>query len=92
MPPRKIDPATGLPPTKLSIIQGLMDAGAWEGALRAAARLPVLGAQRGAILTAHGALTNPGFYRQIGKDPTRLVEAGVTALKERFDNMGKTTK
>jgi hypothetical protein len=81
----KIDPKTGLPQTKLLIIQDLMAAEKWVQAISAAARLPVLGAQRGAILTAHGAVTNPNFYRQLGHDPNVLIEAGISALRERFE-------
>jgi hypothetical protein len=54
------------PRTKTSIIQS-MAAGEWRNAIRVAARLPRLDKHRCAVLDAHGAYENPGFYAQIGK-------------------------
>ncbi len=73
------------PPTKLSGIQAMMAAGDTRGAILAAARLPQLGAQRDAILRAKDAIQNPGFQRQLKRDPETLIAAGAAALKERFD-------
>jgi hypothetical protein len=75
-----------MPPTKTSIIRGHMEAGDWRKAISVAARLPRLDVHRVAILSAQGAYTNPGFYRQIGKDPETLIAAGKAALLERFPN------
>ena len=33
---------------------------------------------------AQAAIGNPGFYRQIGKDPEAIVDAAVAALSQRF--------
>jgi hypothetical protein len=73
-----------MPETKLSQIKRLLAAGDAQGALRIAARFPDLGAERAAILDGHSAFTNPGFLRQIGKDPEALIAAGVAALQRRY--------
>lgn len=33
---------------------------------------------------AQAAIGNPGFYRQIGKDPEAIMDAAVAALSQRF--------
>lgn len=70
--------------TKSSIIRGHMASGDWRKAIAAAARLPVLGKHREAILDAHGAYVRPEWARQIGKDPEALIEGGKSALREKF--------
>jgi hypothetical protein len=79
-----IDPGSGLPPTKTVVIRTHIAAGDWHRAIAMAARLPCLGAHRNVILTAQGAITNPNFYVQIGRDPASLIEAGKLALRDRF--------
>ena len=79
---------TTTPVTKISQIRAAMQAGDWDLAFRLAARLPQLGRQRGAILTARGALVNPQFYREMGRDLDQLVALGRAAMVERFS--GKT--
>jgi hypothetical protein len=69
---------------KIDKLREAMDSNDWKTALGIAARFPRLGTQREAIQLGWSALTNPGFYRQIGKDPDALVHAGVRALKERY--------
>ncbi len=65
-------------------IRALMAAGDMRGAILAAARLPELDRHRDAILGAKEAIMNPGFQRQIKRDPDALIAAGEAALKERF--------
>lgn len=72
------------PRTKLSILKEHMDAGRWQEAIRLAAKFPDLGAQRNAILDAHGAYTNQRFFAQIGKDIDALKDAGRVALVDRY--------
>lgn len=69
---------------KIDILSQHMKAGLWEKAIKYAARFPRLGKHRDDILTASSAILNPGFYRQIGKDPTTLVSVAITALKDRY--------
>ena len=70
--------------TKLAGLKERLASGDVAGALRIAARFPDLGAERAAILDAHGAITNPRFCRQLGKDPDQLIEAGRLALLRRY--------
>ena len=76
--------SAGLPESKLSRLRTAYAAGDIYTALQIAARFPALGAQRGAILSAWGALQNPGLYRQLGKDCAALVAAGKAALAEKY--------
>lgn len=76
--------STALPRTKLSILLELMENEQWNKALSLAAKFRDLGAHKEAITRGHNAATNPAFYRQLGKAPETLVEAGIKALKERY--------
>jgi hypothetical protein len=73
-----------MPPSKISILRDLMARAEWIDALRLAARFPSLGAEKEPITRAWAAHSNPGFYRQIGRDPEAVVAAGVEALKRRY--------
>jgi hypothetical protein len=70
--------------TKIAQVRAAMRAEQWPEALRVAARFPRLGEQRGAILSAHGAYTNPRFYGALGADLEALKAAGRAALADRF--------
>lgn len=70
--------------TKLSILQAHMKAGDWTKAISIASKFPRLGEQRGAILDAQLAITNPNFVRGIKRDPHALIEAGKAALMQRY--------
>jgi hypothetical protein len=71
--------------TKLASIRTAMAAGDWEEALRLAAKFQRLGEHGVAIRTARDALNNRRFYEQLGKNVDELFEAGVAALKARYD-------
>lgn len=70
--------------TKISKLKAAAAQGDWKAALRIAAKFPQLGGHGPRIIRAHEAGHNPGFYRQIGKDPSALVADGIAALKERY--------
>ena len=70
--------------SRLKKLVDFMNAEDWENALRLAGTFPKLGDHRDVIKTAHGAITNPRFYAQIGKDPQAMIDAGIVALKEKF--------
>lgn len=70
--------------TQLSKLKALMAQGDYRAALKLAAGWPRLGAHKAPIERAWAALTNPEFYREIGKDPEALVAAGVAAIRERY--------
>jgi hypothetical protein len=73
-----------MPATKLSQVLAALDAGDLRRAISIAARFPDLGAHRAAILDAHIAFTNPGFVRQLRRDPDALIHAGRAALMARY--------
>lgn len=75
---------TAAPNTKLSSVREHMASGAWQQAIRLAAKFPRLDKHRNAILDAHEAYTNPRFMTQIGKDLEQVKAAGKAALIERF--------
>lgn len=71
---------------KIDQLREMMAREDWRGALRLAARFPRLGSHDEPIRLGWSALTNAGFYRQIGKDPDVLVQAGIRALRERYSS------
>lgn len=75
--------------TKLEAVRAAMAAGDTAGALRIAAKFPRLGKHDKAIRQGWAAIQTPDFYRQIGKDPAALVEAGKIAIVERFAPHGE---
>lgn len=54
------------------------------GALSIANTFRMLGEHKEAIRSAHAAIQNPNFYRQIDKDPEELKRKGVDALLELY--------
>lgn len=70
---------------KIDKLRELMAQENWVKALAMAARFPRLGDAKTAIERAHGMLTNPAFYKQLGFDEQATVSAGITALKVRYD-------
>lgn len=72
------------PPTKLQQLKDLMARGAWREALALAARFPDLGKHRNQIIDAHEAYARPDWYRQIKRDPDKVIAEGIEALKERY--------
>ena len=70
--------------TKLSKLKAAFDAGDLQGAIRIAARFPQLGEHRDDIMRAHGAYTNPNFYKQLGYDTEALKEKGRQALIAKY--------
>lgn len=70
--------------TKLDKLKAAAAAGRWDDALSIAARFPRLGEHAAAIKRAHEAMHSPGFYWQIGRDPDKLIQIGIDALKARY--------
>ena len=69
---------------KIDILRVHMERGEWDKALALAARFPRLGEHRDAIIGGHNARLYPRFYREIGKDPDAVYQAGIDALKARY--------
>jgi hypothetical protein len=73
--------------TKLSKVQAAMRAGNWPRAFSIASKFARLGAHKAAIMRAQSAALSPGLYRQLGRDPAAIIEAGKAAMLERFGAM-----
>jgi hypothetical protein len=71
--------------TKLSQLKARWATGDMLGALRIAARFPKLGSEKDVISRAWEASQRPSFYRQIGRDPERLVEEGLDAMRTKWE-------
>ena len=69
---------------KIDILRRHMGAGDWPAAIKLAAKFPRLGKHKADITRAKDAILHPGFYRQLGRDPLALVEAGKAALISRY--------
>ena len=65
---------------KIDLVKKAAAAGDWKKAISVASKFQRLSAHRAAILDAQTAITNPGFMRQIGRDPDACVAAGILAL------------
>jgi hypothetical protein len=70
--------------TKIEQLRSMWIRGDQIGALRMAAKFPRLGDEREAITRGWEASRNPAFYRQIGRDPEALVDAGIEALVAKY--------
>jgi hypothetical protein len=70
--------------TKIEQLRSMWIQGDQIGALRMAAKFPRLGDEREAITRGWEASRNPAFYRQIGRDPEALVDAGLEALVAKY--------
>ena len=70
--------------TKLSKLIEAAQANDWRKAISIASKFPQLGDHKTEITRAQMAYTNPGFCRQIGRDPDACIEAGRLALIARY--------
>lgn len=77
--------------TKLQQLKDFMAAGNHRAALHLAASWGKRGLGSGpaadAITQAWAAMANPGFYKQLGKDPDALIRAGLDAIRTRYKIM-----
>lgn len=72
------------PPTKLSALIALMDAGDWVKAIGIASKFGRLGDESKAIMQAQEAIARPSFQKQLGRDPDMLIALGIEALNRRY--------
>ncbi len=70
--------------TKLSLLKEYMAQGDFINALRLAAKFGSLGEHKKSITTGWAAYVNPSFYTQIGKEPLELINAGIEAIRHRY--------
>lgn len=73
-----------MPVKKIDLLRDHMAAGQWHDAIKLAAKFPRLGDHKAAITRAKDAIVNPGFCRQLGRDPDALIDAGIAALRDRY--------
>jgi hypothetical protein len=70
--------------TKLAKLKAAAEAGEWAKAISIANKFPRLGKIKVDVERAHMAFTNPGFARQIGRDPDALIASGIAALTSAY--------
>lgn len=70
--------------TKISKLKAAAANSDWHLALRIAAKFPRLGEHQAAIKRAHECVSNPAFYRQLGRCPDECINAGIAALRARY--------
>lgn len=71
--------------SKLQQIRDAMQADDWDEALKIANRFTRLGEFKEAIQLAAESASNPEFYKGLGYDLHQLKEAGIAAIKTRFN-------
>lgn len=72
------------PVCKLDQVRAAWNSGDKIAALRIASRFGDRSDETIAFKRAWDAHSNPGFYKQIGKDPAELTAAGLNALARKF--------
>ena len=70
---------------KIEKLRALAAAGDMRGALLLAAKFPRLGDEKSAIHAAREAYLRPAFQKQIGRDPSKLIAAGIAALRGKYN-------
>ncbi len=70
--------------TKLAQVLDAMAADDWAKAFSIASKFGDLGAQEKAIMRAQAVKHSADFYRQLGRDPEKIIEEGKAAMRERF--------
>jgi hypothetical protein len=79
------DERGALPASKLQRLKDALMQGDARTALKIAAYFPSLGEHKAAITRGWEACARPEMYRQMGRDPQTLIDAGVEALRERYE-------
>lgn len=69
---------------KITHLRDAMRRGDWRAANAIAAKFGRLGAYRDRILDAREAYCRPQFQVALGRDPQRLIDDGIAALKEAY--------
>lgn len=69
---------------KIDLLINAMKLEDWKKALSIAAKFHDLGVYKADIVRAHECIHYPDFYKQLGKNPEKLIQKGITALKIRY--------
>ena len=83
VPPQHIPSKVGRDPKLVKVLEAVKQ-GDWDAAIKLAARVTAMGRHAEAICRGKEAIANPDFYRQMGKNPHKLREEAIAALKERL--------
>lgn len=70
---------------KIDQLSKLMKNNQWDKALKMAAKFPRLGEHKEVISRASSAMLSPNLYKSMGKNPDDLINAGISALKTRYE-------
>ena len=70
--------------TKLSILLRHVSLKEYEKAISLAAKFKRLGKEKDAIILAHGCITRPDFFKQIGYDIDDAIQRGINALINKY--------
>lgn len=71
---------------KIDTLRALINEGNFSKALALAAKFPRLGEHRDAIVLGHEARVHRSIYKQLGRDPDKLVAEGIKALIARYQD------
>ena len=71
--------------TKLDALKKHVAQGDMRASILLTAKFQQLGDARNAILSAREAYLRPDFQKQLGRDPQALIDAGVAALRGRYN-------
>lgn len=82
----RVDPKTGQIVSKSDDVRAFVQSGRHQDALRIAStfKLGLTKDEQAVLRRAHEATSFPDFYRQLGKDPSRLIAAGVELLTSKY--------
>ncbi len=78
-------PKTNVADPKLAKVRTAIADNDWDTAIKLAARVTLFGKHAEAIQRGKDAITKPEFYRQLGRDPDKLRQEAIAALKERIE-------
>lgn len=71
---------------KIDLLINAMKLEDWKKSLSISAKFHDLGEYKADIVRAHEAIHHPDFYKQIGKNPEKLIQIGIKALKIRYSS------
>jgi len=80
-------PALSLSPSSHLACLGHLQAAIKLHVLEAAVRVRIAPGSALTSMVSAASLLNPGLYRQLGRDPAAIIEAGKAAMRERFEAM-----
>lgn len=78
-------PKTSTLDPKLAKVRAAIANNDWDTAIKLGARVTLFGKYAEAIQRGKDAITKPEFYRQLGRDPDKLRQEAIAALKERIE-------